>query len=129
MYTNRNQNKGDLALYHSPSLMLCVPPKYVFSLCIFLDEILECVASWKEGSSRYLVGRTLTSSSQSGNAISGSRYQCFKYEKHYDDQKQAVVTKMAQSYSGACEGLWSAEEGDRTYTLWTGRIFWPSGIV
>ena len=99
-----------------------MPPKYVFSLCIFLDEILECVASWKEGSSRYLVGRTLTSSSQSGNAISGSRYQCFKYEKHYDDQKQAVVTKMAQSYSGACEGLWSAEEGDRTYTLWTGRI-------
>ena len=111
-----------MVLYHSPSLIwLCVPPKYVFSL-YFLDEILECVASWKEGSSRYLVGRTLTSSSQSGNAISGSRYQCFKYEKHYDDQKQAVVTKMAQSYSGACEGLWSAEEGDRTYTLWTGRI-------
>lgn len=27
---------------------------------------------------------------------------------------------MAQSYSGACEGLWSAEEGDRTYTFWTG---------
>ena len=29
---------------------------------------------------------------------------------------------MAQSYSGACEGLWSAEEGDRTYTFWTGNF-------
>ena len=46
----------------------------------------------------------------------------FRYERHYDDQKQRVVVKMAQSYSGACEGLWSAEEGDRTYTLWTGNL-------
>ena len=131
MYANRNQNKGFLVSYHSPCItnMVVRATQICFFLCIFLDEILECVASWKEGSSRYLVGRTLTSSSQSGNAISGSRYQCFKYEKHYDDQKQAVVTKMAQSYSGACEGLWSAEEGDRTYTLWTGRIFWLSWIV
>ena len=27
---------------------------------------------------------------------------------------------MSQSYRGSCEGLWSAEEGDKTYTLWQG---------
>ena len=47
-------------------------------------------------------------------------YIFFRYERHYDEQKNSVIVKMAQSYSGACEGLWSAEEGDRTYTLWTG---------
>merc|ERR1719464_82843 len=48
-----------------------------------------------------------------------SNYQCFRYERHYSEEKGGIVVKMAQSYSGACEGLWSAEEGDRTYTLWT----------
>ena len=50
-----------------------------------------------------------------------SNYQCFRYERHYSEEKGGIVVKMAQSYSGACEGLWSAEEGDRTYTLWTGK--------
>jgi hypothetical protein len=31
------------------------------------------------------------------------------------------VTKMSQSFRGSCEGLWSAEEGDKTYTLWQGQ--------
>ena len=82
----------------------------------FLDEVLECVASWKEGSSRYLVGRIMSPS----QLPSSSKYQCFRYERHYDEKKGGIVVKMAQSYSGACEGLWSAEEGDRTYTFWTG---------
>ena len=52
-----------------------------------------------------------------------SKYQCFRYERHYSEEKGGIVVKMAQSYSGACEGLWSAEEGDKTYTLWTGNYF------
>jgi len=50
------------------------------------------------------------------------QYQCFRYERHLEDGK--IVTKMSQSYRGSCEGLWSAEEGDKTYTLWQGN--WPS---
>ena len=87
-----------------------------WKLFSFLDEVLECVASWKEGSSRYLVGRIMSPS----QLPSSSKYQCFRYERHYDEKKGGIVVKMAQSYSGACEGLWSAEEGDRTYTFWTG---------
>jgi hypothetical protein len=40
-----------------------------------------------------------------------------------DDQGRGIVVKMAQSYRGSCEGLWSAEEGDRTYTLWKGECY------
>lgn len=98
------------------------------------DEILECVAMWKEGSSRYLVGRLTSSTSSSsspsslreargGSASAASRgsYTCFRYERQLDEQK-GIVIKMSQSYRGSCEGLWSAEEGDRTYTLWKGTI-------
>ena len=86
--------------------------------CYILDEVLECVATWKEGSSRYLVGRIMSPSQ-----LPSSKYQCFRYERHYDEKKGGIVVKMAQSYSGACEGLWSAEEGDRTYTFWTGNNY------
>ena len=44
-----------------------------------------------------------------------SKYQCFRYEMHHEDGQ--FVTKMSQSKKGSCEGLWSAVEGDRTYTL------------
>ena len=44
-----------------------------------------------------------------------SKYQCFRYEMHME--KGRIVTKMSQSNKGSCEGLWSAVEGDRTYTL------------
>ena len=44
-----------------------------------------------------------------------SKYQCFRYEMHMEEGQ--IVTKMSQSNKGSCEGLWSAVEGDRTYTL------------
>lgn len=75
------------------------------------------MATWKEGSSRYLVARVVMASSNVQQLL---KYQCFRYERHFVQDK-GVLVKMAQSHSGACEGLWSAEEGDRTYTLWTGK--------
>ena len=36
------------------------------------------------------------------------------------------VTKMSQSKKGSCEGLWSAVEGDRTYTLKKGILIFKS---
>ena len=117
----------------SPFLAVIDPNSFglVFTNCLLLpDEILECVAKWKEGSSRYLVGRIMSQNKRdrTGNRLTGNAYQsantyqCFRYERHYDKQKGGIVVKMAQSYSGACEGLWSAEEGDRTYTFWTGNF-------
>ena len=50
-----------------------------------------------------------------------SKYQCFRYEMHMEDGR--IVTKMSQSNKGSCEGLWSAVEGDRTYTLKKGLEF------
>ena len=35
-----------------------------------------------------------------------------------------IVTKMSQSKKGSCEGLWSAVEGDRTYTLKKGTVYY-----
>ena len=109
------------------------------------DEVLECVAGWKEGSSSYLIGRTrplkrygLTNAVVSNTRIGllpspldkshqstslqhqDSKYQCFRYEMHVE--KGQFVTKMSQSKKGSCEGLWSAVEGDRTYTLKKGII-------
>ena len=120
-----------------------------------LDEVLECVAGWKEGSSSYLIGRTKPlqryhSSSSNLNSVStrdqnnffqkgsisharskniqsnihhtrqDSKYQCFRYEMHMENGH--IVTKMSQSNKGSCEGLWSAVEGDRTYTLRKGML-------
>ena len=76
------------------------------------DELLECVAVWKEGSSRYLVGRL---NKASGGQSSGGQYTCYRYERQLEGGR--FVIKMSQSVSGRCEGLWSAEEGDKTYTL------------
>ena len=113
-------------------------PTFLF----FIDEVLECVAGWKEGSSSYLIGRTrplkrydltnslhtntrigllpspLDKSHQSGSQ--DSKYQCFRYEMHVEEGQ--FVTKMSQSKKGSCEGLWSAVEGDRTYTLKKGTM-------
>ena len=51
-----------------------------------------------------------------------SRYQCFRYEMHMENGR--IVTKMSQSKKGSCEGLWSAVEGDRTYTLKKGTVYY-----
>ena len=120
------------------------------------DEVLECVAGWKEGSSRYLIGRirplldyhssklgnqeipqgnnffrlasskshTLGTSIQTLNSQRAQepQYQCFRYELHQDENNE-IVTKMSQSKKGSCQGLWSAIEGDRTYTLKKGKSY------
>ena len=56
-----------------------------------------------------------------------SKYQCFRYEMHMEDGR--IVTKMSQSNKGSCEGLWSAVEGDRTYTLKKGLTFQMNSIL
>ncbi|XP_015116298.1 uncharacterized protein LOC107040647 [Diachasma alloeum] len=103
-------------------------------------EELECLATWKEGSSRYLVGRL-----HHGHASSNEeRYRCFVYERagqSVGGMGRAVlgmatidhevgmppsgplpegtpeVYRVAQSGDATCNGLFSPMEGSRTMTL------------
>ncbi|XP_008560637.1 uncharacterized protein LOC103580598 [Microplitis demolitor] len=103
-------------------------------------EELECLALWKEGSSRYLVGRL-----HHGHASSNEeRYRCFVYERvgqsigglsrtilGIDAIDQEItfpvsgpvvegapdIYRVAQSGDATCNGLFSPMEGSRTMTL------------
>ena len=85
------------------------------------DELLECVAVWKEGSSRYLVGRLQKIKPGGLKQLSrpfnneDTKYTCYRYERQLENGQ--FVIKMSQSETGRCEGLWSVDEGDKTYTL------------
>lgn len=110
-------------------------------------EELECLATWKEGSNRYLVGRL-----HNGHSLSNEdRYRCFVYERGgqnvaglnraaaaalgiasvLDHEMAAAaggpnvegspeVYKVAQSGDATCNGLFSPLEGSRTMTLTKG---------
>ncbi|XP_020287682.1 uncharacterized protein LOC109856623 [Pseudomyrmex gracilis] len=103
-------------------------------------EELECLATWKEGSSRYLVGRL-----HHGHASSNEdRYRCFVYEKANQpvqsnlnraaigigvmDHEVTVpggpvsegtteMYQVAQSGDATCNGLFTPTEGSRTMML------------
>lgn len=102
-------------------------------------EELECVAVWKEGSSRYLVGKV-----SHGHITSNEdRFRCFVYEKANPLQngetgfmrneefstfltggsygaKQKLENadyRLAQSGDATCNGLFSPMEGSRTMSL------------
>ncbi|XP_064549374.1 uncharacterized protein aus isoform X2 [Drosophila montana] len=83
-------------------------------------EELTCLATWKDGNSRYLVGLVLHH-----HAISNEeRYRCFVYEKISSlmggpsmlSSKDAEY-KLAQSGDATCNGLDSAEVGSRIMSL------------
>lgn len=84
-----------------------------------LVEELQCLAVWKEGSSRYLVGRVQHSHATSNE----DRFRCFVYEKTSSDSENSdgIDYRVAQSGDATCNGLFSATEGSRTMTLKRGR--------
>nr|CAD7267677.1 unnamed protein product [Timema shepardi] len=87
-------------------------------------EELQCLATWKEGSSRYLVGKVHHNHATSNE----DRYRCFVYEKsalpvgyaaasEHVSNGEGVDYQVAQSGDATCNGLSSAMEGSRTMTL------------
>ncbi|XP_043475719.1 uncharacterized protein LOC122507190 isoform X2 [Leptopilina heterotoma] len=106
-------------------------------------EELECLATWKEGSSRYLVGRLNHDHATSNE----DRYRCFVYERAdqnvqgnlnratsgvgLENNEQEVllsnglsmenssieIFNVAQSGDATCNGLFSPMEGSRTMKL------------
>ncbi|KAL9900275.1 argus isoform 2-T2 [Glossina fuscipes fuscipes] len=89
-------------------------------------EELTCLATWKDGNSRYLVGLV-----SHHHAISNEeRYRCFVYEKisslmdlgHFTGGPSMLSSKdaeykLAQSGDATCNGLDSAEVGSRIMSL------------
>lgn len=84
-------------------------------------EELQCLAVWKEGSSRYLVGKVHHSHATSNE----DRFRCFVYEKASaaSEAIDGVDYRVAQSGDATCNGLFSATEGSRTMTLKKGKWF------
>ncbi|CAH1993026.1 unnamed protein product, partial [Acanthoscelides obtectus] len=79
-------------------------------------EELICLATWKEGSTRYLIGKI-----QQGNRRSTSdedQYRCFIYQRSTENGK--TIYNVAQSGDATCTGLdATAFEGSRTMKLVT----------
>lgn len=122
-------------------------------ILIGLVEELECLATWKEGSSRYLVGRLHHGHSSSNE----DRYRCFVYERAGQSvgvglnrasvlgmstmdhdlglpggpipEGAPEIYRVAQSGDATCNGLFSAMEGSRTMTLTKGIIISCSPLI
>ncbi|GAB6031620.1 hypothetical protein CHUAL_009382 [Chamberlinius hualienensis] len=72
-------------------------------------EELVCLATWKEGSTRFLVGKL-----EHGLATTPEdKYRCFIYEELEDE----TGFQVAQSGDATCIGLFSPIEGSRTMRL------------
>ncbi|XP_031777075.1 uncharacterized protein LOC100678593 isoform X4 [Nasonia vitripennis] len=69
---------------------------------------MECLATWKEGSTQYLVSRL----NGTGLVNDESRYRCFAYAKSGNS-----TWNLAQSGDASCNGLTSATEGAKTLKM------------
>jgi hypothetical protein len=80
------------------------------------SEELQCIAAWKEGSKKYLVAELNREHMYSDE----SKFKCFVYERVGGKGEEKAGIRMAQSESATCSGLWSAQEGFRTFDMETG---------
>ncbi|GFV56281.1 uncharacterized protein TNCV_106371 [Trichonephila clavipes] len=72
-------------------------------------EELVCLATWKEGSNRYLVGKLEHRVAKADE----DKFRCFVYEQTEDGNGYLV----AQSGDATCDGLFTPLEGSRTMRL------------
>jgi len=103
--------------------------------CVWcLVEEVECIAGWKEGSYRFLVGRVHHS-----NGIPMStedRFKCFIYERTTSQRQLKgsggsgdIEYRVAQSGDATCSGLFSPLEGSRTMILKKGTSLYKLGML
>ncbi|KAK4877893.1 hypothetical protein RN001_010399 [Aquatica leii] len=74
-------------------------------------EELVCLATWKEGSTRYLLGR-LSQGNRRTLTTDEDQYRCFIYQRK--DEGGKTVYYIAQSGDATCNGVQNALEGSRT---------------
>ncbi|CAG0880964.1 unnamed protein product [Cyprideis torosa] len=87
------------------------------------EEQLECMATWKEGSLQYLVGRLRIMGSKSRG--DEDEFRCFVYDKREDKGTQASPRSkpkdanvlLSQSGDASCNGIYSASEGSRVMRM------------
>ena len=90
---------------------------------LLTEEQLECLATWKEGSLRYLMGRVHQPGAIGSDEDS---YRCFVYEKLQPassstaSERHRTTFLLAQSGDASCSGLTSPTEGSRTLRLTKG---------
>ncbi|XP_023936992.2 uncharacterized protein LOC112045140 isoform X2 [Bicyclus anynana] len=95
-------------------------------------EELVCLAVWKEGSTRYLVGQISQVQRRNSIASDEDTYRCFIYKGQHSDKSTSYF--IAQSGDATCNGLSSPTDGSRTMKLTTSddehnRCHFPSWIV
>lgn len=94
---------------------------FYFSCCNFISKIsveeLICLATWKEGSTKYLVGR-ISQANRRPLTSDEDQYRCFIYQRDVEANK--VVYNIAQSGDATCNGLQNAFEGSKTMKFKTG---------
>ncbi|XP_023019404.1 uncharacterized protein [Leptinotarsa decemlineata] len=79
-------------------------------------EELVCLATWKEGSTRYLIGKISQFNRRS--VSDEDQYRCFIYQRSMENGK--TIYNVAQSGDATCTGLdATAFEGSRTMKLTT----------
>uniref|UniRef100_A0A6P7EZZ2 Uncharacterized protein LOC114324512 n=1 Tax=Diabrotica virgifera virgifera TaxID=50390 RepID=A0A6P7EZZ2_DIAVI len=79
-------------------------------------EELVCLATWKEGSTRYLIGKISQPNRRS--STDEDQYRCFIYQRSTENGK--TIYNVAQSGDATCTGLdATAFEGSRTMKLTT----------
>lgn len=88
-------------------------------LSVGVVEELVCLAHWKDGSTRYLVGQLQHKMATSDE----DRYRCFVWERRSTKIRQGY--DVAQSGDATCNGLLSPTEGSRTMRLTKGESIRP----
>ena len=78
---------------------------------------MECIGHWKEGSTRYFVGRL-----KGRRAVTDEdRYRCFAWERVRND-KDPLDYRMAQSGDATCNGVFSAYDGAKNLRIRKGKL-------
>ena len=93
----------------------------IFYFSLPTAEEMACLATWKEGSSRYFVSML----NHSHVYTDETRYRCFVYQRQHSASNELgrVTYKMAQSLYASCLGLWNVNEGHRTFTMTKCKFF------
>lgn len=78
-------------------------------------EELVCLAAWKEGSTRYLIGQISQVQRRNTIASDEDTYRCFVYKGQHNDKSSTYY--VAQSGDASCNGLSSPTDGSRTMRL------------
>ncbi|XP_043280833.1 uncharacterized protein [Venturia canescens] len=76
------------------------------------DVELECLATWKEGSTQYLVARRFFRKTERRLSNDEERYRCFVYAKTSNN-----TWNLAQSGDATCSALDSVTDGARTLRM------------